>query len=141
MVEFNLGNPDDEQTQVELSFNRVVCARHGEPFRDTWPSFFPAFAMALFEELAKLPIFEEVIGKRSQLVAEALDHSPICERVDGYTLLGAYIKSGLGHPDTCGGCGLFGQGTPYMTQNADGQLFRYPHLCFDCVVFNLSPTN
>jgi hypothetical protein len=138
VVEFKVGEDDGQPpVQVELTFDRIVCARHGEPFRADWPTGFPTFSLALFEELTKDQQFADVVGKHTNLIHEALDHQPMCERLPKLTLYGAYLKSGLGTEDLCEGCGKRGLGTEYRTKTGPSTTHTYRHLCFNCVVYQL----
>ena len=136
VVEFEIGDGGEEHVDVDLTFDRVVCPRHGEPFRDEWPNGFPTFSMLLFEDLSKNETFLEVVGHDTKLISAAFDRQPLCERVSKPTLMGAYLASGIGKEAKCSNCGEINYGTPYRTT---GQHFK--HLCFECIVYRLERIN
>lgn len=133
-VEFTVGDGDGDPVEVELTFDRIVCNKHGEPFRSGWPSGFPTFSIAIFDDLSTDPEFVELVGGSTKLIHAALDRSPICERVGKYQLMGAYAKSDVGVEGTCANCDRVAEGTPYHTT-----VQYFDHLCFECIVYNLEP--
>lgn len=136
---FRIGD-GGEVVPVDLTYDRVLCAQHGEPLRQSWPDGFLALAETLFESLTGTDGFD-LIGGNTRLIHESLDRSPICERIDKLTLLRAYQAAGFGIIDTCSLCGDSAMGTSYLTQVSPTTTNRYPHLCFRCVVYGLARAN
>lgn len=134
IVEFTLGDGSEEAVQVDLTYDRVVCNRHGEPFRDEWPKGFPTFGILLFQEISDEDTFLDVVGKDTKLISAAFDRLPICERVSKPVLMGAYLSAGIGKRAKCDNCGAIEDGTSYRTT-----IDRFEHLCFQCIVYRLAP--
>ncbi len=136
---FRIGEGGDV-VPVDLTYERVLCPQHGEPFRTDWPDGFLEMSKVLFEALIKDRAFETIGGNR-MLIHEALDRSPICERVDKQALYGAYLMAGFGTVAVCSVCGDRAAGAPYQAQVSAATTNHYPHLCFRCVVYGLRRAN
>lgn len=77
---------------VNLTFERVLCPRHGEPYRVTWPSGYPVFSLLAFEEILKLPSVQQGCAGDVKAIESLLDETPICCRLPGKRLLGKPTK-------------------------------------------------
>ena len=137
-VEFSVGESDGEDPiQVELTFDRVVCSRHGEPFRSGWPSGFPTLSIAIFEDLThRRGIRRDRWQAHGAHQCSSFIARPSVQRMAKATLLGAYVQSDVGTSAVCDVCDLEGLGTPYRTQQQ-----VYGHMCFECVIYGLAPLN
>lgn len=129
-----IGGPGDggPPIPIDLSFERTVCARHGEPFRINWPAGFMVFGLTVFEAFVKQPAAQDID------IQAAIDARPLCELVNTFDLMHAYQRSDIGVQGECALCGVERAGTPYNTQ-LGGKVKTYAHLCFECVVYHLTP--
>ena len=98
-----------------VTFDQVLCQRHGQPFREKWPKGYTIFA-----HKAMRTLLESGLSISSD--------PPLCCRMSEPQLLEAYAESRIGVSRKCVACGKIRSGTPY--QNAK-------HLCFYCVVHNM----
>jgi len=72
---------DESRPTIDMTFPRVLCSRHGEPFRERWPSGYAGWCLMGFERLLLDKSFaEETHGEQSE-IGPALDKSPICCRL------------------------------------------------------------
>lgn len=134
--EVGSAGPDTVPVQVDLTVERIVCSRHGEPFRTDWPDGFTPFSIALFEDLVETDTFADSVGNTTSGFEHALDATPICERISKPKLLRAYVDSGVGVEGTCGNCERDTLGTPYTFRTSQGRT-HMGHLCFECLVYQL----
>jgi len=136
------GRPtDDGPSQIELSHDRVACARHNEPFRDDWPNGYGVFATELATEVLNDEEFIEAVDGEVEQIEAALDEKPLCERVSKTTLIYIYTKTEIGSLDRCAMCREVRLGTPYTMRISPSDTRRVPHLCFTCIVYNLRGAN
>lgn len=140
--------------RLDLQPTRLICARHGEPFRDTWPTGYPTYATIIFDAINHLPEFAAVVGQCvtaghavgiPQAVGKLLDEAPACCRLPRETLLEVYEQvqknAGPWWVAACSLCGRRGLGGPYRRvcphpAAAGGQAPRtgsWPHVCLRCV--------
>jgi hypothetical protein len=135
---------------LDLSFGRVFCSRHGEPFRHAWPQGFGLATILLFRKVTELPQTladarriagvgpdEEV---EISVMERVLDEKPACCRLPPLAVLEVYLEIhrelGWGSVDRCVNCKLVKSGTPYKTSHSE-----VDHLCFECVLFCMEPLN
>lgn len=128
MVQEATGRPDGKL--FELSPGRVICARHGEPFRAGWPTGYPAFALTLLQPLLATAANLDELGRH-------LDQQAACCRAPRSALLAAYLDCGVGVLARCQHCRKREPGTPYSVSAPGGGVQHIAHLCFHCVVFQL----
>jgi hypothetical protein len=122
---------------VNMTTERVFCARHGEPYRAAWPKGYPTFVILLVKAIIDTPGALGTSGAPSRAEIEvALDEQPACCRVSTATLERVYEESKVGVLKRCNCCRLRRLGTPYKTAAA---VFR--HLCFHCVIHNAVEVN
>lgn len=138
---------------INLSFPRVLCPRHGQPFQANWPHGFPAMVIKLFEQVASTEAFaQEWSALRTRtvesgppepdhlLVERALDRQPLCCRLTASQLVSTYREAHRLTPfakrGRCVCCGDWKLGTAYETNTE-----HFPHLCFHCVCFELRQPN
>lgn len=136
----------DEQPKIELTHKRAVCARHGEPFRERWPTGFPIMLIRLFENLfgtkasgPGIDLMWVEARKILSLPADAdpgipgmhalFDAKPMCCRVPPGVLEKLYEECGVGVRGRCVVCRRKRLGTVYRTMQG-----KLDHLCFNCVV-------
>lgn len=128
----NVVNPD---RPLDLTTERLFCARHLGPLRADWPRGYTEAAAevstAALEDLGDMPIDE---------IESLFDHRPACERIARTRLIQAYLLSGLGSKRRCDLCRETSAGTPYTVMTPSG-LRTFDHLCFSCVVYRLTPAN
>lgn len=129
-----------EKPTIDLNFDRVVCARHGEPFRKQWPAGFSEFATSLLEDWVHDSTLDGTEEDARALMTQ-LDERPLCERVGKAALHFAYLSTEIGVLATCAICGTDKYGTLYTARKPDGALRRYPHICFECVASKLALMN
>ena len=114
---------------IELTFDRVACQLHGEPFRATWPNGWPVFAVFLLKHLVNTGFAHAPVPD----VEAKLDELPACCRVPDDVLLEAYAHSGIGSLLCCTNCETIALGAPFSFAKG-GREVTLDHLCFDCVV-------
>ena len=135
--------PDPEPPALELTPARVLCSRHGEPFRARWPRGYALFVLWGFEKLLALPDVAQASGGEIARVPALLDQKPLCCRLPAEDLLALYhaVQAARGPwaEGRCERCGRVGLGGPYLTLNYWGRQRRYGHVCLDCVVYRLRP--
>jgi hypothetical protein len=124
---------------AELKPDNVACARHMEPFAETWPKGYEQFAISLFETLINDAQFMEGIDPEN--IGLLLDRQPMCERVSDSDLRMAYLSSTVLHDGTCEVCSTVGAGTSYRNARPGGEVITYNHLCLDCMLTRFRPLN
>lgn len=131
---------EDRRQPIDLAITpeRVACSKHGEVFRETWPSHYVNFSLALWDEIqaGAHPFKGEAL-----VIESSLDRHPLCERVTPATLIRLYIASKLGHTEACKLCGEVRPGVVYTVRLPTGDTKRFDHLCFECIVYRLEPAN
>lgn len=144
------------QPFIELTFERMFCGIHGEPFREQWPRGAVIFQLKAFTILVEDATFWEELERRFGLDVDASDEQrhermgkmfdvrPLCCRL-GDKLVDVYVwqyeNKGIGVPGFCCNphCGSFALGAPFKQKLPDGRVDRIPHICFRCVAFNIAP--
>lgn len=145
---------NDGKPMIVMSFSRVFCALHGEPFRPTWPKGAIIMQLRLFEQTFGVKASKDMHDK---LFAEArklckldddakidiehmhavMDKKPLCCRVTPGQLEKLYEESGVGTRAKCVHCHRKRLGTPYTTSNLPEPL---SHLCFNCLCTQVRAT-
>lgn len=129
------------EAPIDMSFERAFCARHGEPFRSSWPAGYPVALLALFSKLTKDVDFQKECEGNLGNLTELLDKRPMCCRLPTKVVKWAYLEAADASPDfgivaKCDACGTEKLGTPYRTQ-----ISAAAHICFDCVLYRMQPIN
>lgn len=123
--------------EINMSFERVFCARHGEPFMAQWPKGFPIAMVKLFQLITAIEDFwnQKVEGESDKAYVErVLDVQPACCRVTDEEMLKLYYDSRIGKRKKCKNCGNKATGTEY--QLSFGMETRtHSHICFNCVIY------
>lgn len=147
--------PFDAET-TELTHERVLCLRHGEVFREKWPSGYPLFLVMAFQKVDEqtpaneYPVKEGMDKEQRARAVEAwLDINPLCCRLspDGLLKLYLEIHKELGEDspfkrESCQNCRSVAPGAPYRIQMGPrGPLQRYRHVCFYCVIHRMVRLN
>ena len=142
----------EEHPTIRLERERVLCIRHGEPFREQWPKGFPIMSLRLFEHTWGMKgdekLHEKLIAEARRLVPIAedakvgldgmhavMDAKPLCCRIEPALLEKLYVESGIGVIERCLNCRQRKLGTPFCTSKHG----RLRHICFNCVVFKMRP--
>lgn len=123
---------------VELTFERALCARHGEPFRARWPKGYPIFMVKAFQVVASKPEIAEAVEGNISRITELLDERPMCERLTRDEMLGLYGDAGIGSMAVCDNCRRMALGTPF-SRTVGGQVMKDDHVCFECVLDWMRP--
>lgn len=126
---------------LDLPPQRVMCARHMEPFRDQWPKGWAVAVVKLMNFLLKSEGFRNAVGKVfiPEVAERVLDGKPACEWVSPENILEVYQESGIGMRSLCDVCHSVSLGTPFSLKNSWGRVKRFRHLCFHCVLHRLVP--
>lgn len=124
---------------INVTHERLLCPRHGEPLRTQWPKGLAISMVMLMDFCFKrsdvLAECREVSGcgpdgkPEPKAIEQVLDRIPACCRVHTKQLRVVYGKMGIGTRKRCQGCKRKRLGTPYKAQGG-----VFDHLCFDCVV-------
>jgi len=125
--------------QLNLTFERTLCARHGEPFRAQWPKGFPIFVVKAFQAVASKPEIGEAVEGDITRIEELLDERPMCDRLTRDELLTLYGDAAIGRMDVCVNCRRMALGTPYSTSGPGGRVTAADHICFECVLDWMRP--
>lgn len=126
-------DPEDSQPRIELDPRQVICNRHGEPFREKWPSGYPLFLVRGFQTLMAQDEFQAELGGDVAKFSEATRKRPICCRLGSevlLTLLGE-INNDLHIWPTARRCQVCGQrsiGSRFQTKTQS-----FSHMCFECM--------
>lgn len=132
------------QPFAELSFNRMFCSLHGEPFREQWPR-----GAILFQLKGLQAVLEKDGDDLKGLVAIVkapedpntrglellLDRKPVCCRLPRDRLLALYTETGIGKKARCVSCHRKQLGTSLRSRQSDESVITIPHVCFSCLVF------
>ena len=128
-----------ERPQVNLTFERMLCARHGEPFRAQWPKGYPIFMVHAFQAVASKPEVAAAVEGDITGLERLLDEKPACERLTRDELLALYGDAGIGKVAECVNCKRAALGTPYSTSGPAGRVTAAQHICFECVLDWMRP--
>lgn len=125
-----------DRPMLNLEFNRVLCSRHGEPFRAKWPSGYAAWVLFGFEAVVQLESFQAETGGDQFKIELALDKTPICCRLgDGKVrelFNQIHEKCHVWDQSGCSKCGRLALGSPIRTTNYWGRVKDQGFVCFDC---------
>lgn len=130
-----------EHRSLNLTFDRVLCSRHGEPFRSKWPAGYALAMLEITRWLLASESFQEACEKDVAKIEELLDEQPACCRLPQKELMRVYSLAAeatkdFGRMAPCDACGMRKIGTPYSTRTA-----KHDHICFECVIYRMVPTN
>lgn len=131
----------DPAKTVNLVSNRVICQRHGEPFRSQWPKGYLVFGLEglyyllnedkrLFDDAARLKVGDEPVQRG---IERALDEKPVCCRLPTDKVMSGYMKSGIGRRGRCEVCKDMSVGTSFKANSRRG-VIDFDHVCFHCVL-------
>lgn len=123
---------------IELTPELVACARHLEPFRDSWPTGFEKFSLTLLDTVINNQRFMSTIEGE---LLPVLSERPLCERVHVSDLHLAYLSSAICHDSPCSLCSTVGPGTTYRSARPGGGVTEYAHLCLNCMLTRIRPLN
>lgn len=119
----------DNQPGITLEPRRVICARHGEPFRINWPAGYIPFMLHALERVLQQEGFSAYAGNQVENIDALLDQRPLCCRMSPDDRLEAYARSGIG---TRGFCRVCRQPTNVCTIRIGENAL--PHaVCFLCL--------
>jgi hypothetical protein len=128
---------DQNKPTVMLLPKRVMCGKHGEPFRAKWPDGYASFVIEGIQALMAWGPFAEVAGGDVNTVNRLLDACPMCCRLPRDKLFALYLKANEFQQylvtARCDGCGVVGPGTPYRHKDCQ-KMKEFGHLCLDCVL-------
>lgn len=141
---------DKADKHLEMTFERLFCSRHGEPFRADWPKGYAAAFVAMMEMMFKdegvlkaaaAKGVDEDGNAKVELLPAVLDELPLCCRLGNRKLLQVYLQAhktaGLGAKTRCEVCGRLRQpGTKYTTASES-----VGHVCFACVLTRMKPSD
>lgn len=124
---------------IAITHERLLCARHSEPYRAQWPSGLAITMVTLMDYIFKR---DDVAAEARELsgcgsdgkpepkvIEKVLDRIPACCRVHRKQLREVYVKAKIGAVKRCEGCRRKRLGTSYISQERE-----FGHLCFDCVL-------
>ena len=124
---------------IAVTHGRLLCPRHGEPYRAQWPKGFAITAVMLMDHIFKR---DDVAAEARELsgcgsdgkpepkvIEQVLDSVPACCRVHSKQLRAIYVEAKIGTRARCEGCRRKRLGTSYLLQERE-----FEHLCFDCVL-------
>lgn len=144
---------------LDLSPTRVMCARHGEPFRPEWPIGYPQFvamsAQALMGDKGFVSHVTRALGTtpgdNPETIAAChvlLDEAPVCCRLPRDILFEVYRQVqksvSVWKVTTCSLCGKSRAGAEYRRtvpgiradrKNGGPLTVPWPHVCLRCVVY------
>jgi hypothetical protein len=120
--------------QIEATFERVFCQRHGEVFRSAWPKGYPIAVIELIKLVTSNPALVPSTTGGAQtpkeIVEAALDRKPACCWAIKEQLLAIYSRSSIGQKGYCETCGRSRRlGVPFLTRQR-----AYNHVCFECAL-------
>lgn len=133
-----MSDDTDPRLGIDLTIPRVCCALHGEAFRHEWPKGWMPFTMSLLNIVMAQQAFVDECEGSPGWVNDALDRSPLCERVEPETLLEALTDCGVGKQGVCENCGVDQPGVRMQLAPPGGGVPAWiDHVCFDCIVYRL----
>lgn len=128
-----------DQPTLMFTFERVLCPKHGEPFRKDWPSGYPVFLVKGWElvvgELGEMP---KDLPTNQQIgwIELQLSEEPICCRLGPERYLSVATDSRKWHKAVCKHCKSFGPGSAFRLSDDQGRTVReLSHVCLSCVAF------
>lgn len=144
----------DNPEVTNLSFDRVFCHIHSEPFTSQWPRGYPAWITLGFEEWSDSEDFhisclvgneEATKEEKARIIEDALDGMPMCCRMGRDSIMKVWKKianlgGGPWKKAFCKSCKAFSLGTPY--RHTDPKTKKYTvlkHLCMWCALTKIKP--
>jgi len=137
--------PELTPETANMTFDRMLCLRHGEPFKAEWPSGYPSFICVGFKKytdsggMGKLP--EDKV-ERARAMEVHFDLSPLCCRLGPDRLFDVYMEiqrdfNGPWKKKLCLKCGRLQYGGPYRSSRTEhgGGIVLTKHVCLSCVCF------
>lgn len=119
---------------------RMICARHGEPFRSLWPKGYAMFAVEGMRRLDPEQIKKDIIKARlegtsiKQQYEYLLDKKPLCCRLGDEKMLAFYTEAELGRPGRCEICHERRLGGPLRVRNFWKRAKFHNHVCHVCLL-------
>jgi hypothetical protein len=148
--------PIDPSQFVEMTFTRMFCPVHGEPFREQWPRGAALFQLPAIAHIFGLQDFWAELDRRfpgeaseaefRSRVGVMFDLKPVCCRLGPAKLLEFYVwqheQGGIGRRGFC--CsphcnGTLAFGTAFKQALPNGRVEIVPHICFRCVAHYVIP--
>jgi len=139
------------ELSVRLDPEQVLCSRHGEPFRKSWPRGFAGFTRAAFDVVMMDGVFIREVKRlspnnnvREELIAveQLLAQVPLCCRMTPADLFQVYGEVNLvervWERAACDLCGEVRYGSPFRQSAPNGEGFlplEHSHVCLRCVCF------
>lgn len=135
---------------LHLSFDRMLCSRHGETFRASWPLGMPSWMLMAFKKYGESAEFGKAVeglnGKEAhnRAIEDHLDEKPLCCRLDPEDVFSIWIEmhqmlgeKSLWKRSLCYHCKKFVIGGPYQTRTALRGTENFRHLCLRCILFKM----
>ncbi len=94
----------DDQPAIVHEPHRVICAKHGQPFRADWPAGYVPFMLLALQRVLDQEGFAAYAGGEVENINSLLDEKPLCCRMSQDHRLEAYATSGIFKPGFCRIC-------------------------------------
>jgi hypothetical protein len=125
-----------------IKAERIMCGRHGEPFREAWPAGYPTFVMTALKNVCSGEAFTTALESGGvEALGRLLDEKPACCRMRPEDLVLAYhLCQQTAQPwcfDACCVCGENHVGCRYQYRSTGGGVRVLAHVCFGCIVYRL----
>jgi hypothetical protein len=140
---------DTPQNPINLDLPRVVCPKHGEPFRTRWPKGYTIFALEGMRRLLARDDFHDEWKKvqdtnpaltRNECIERVLNGFPMCCRLGNKELMELYVDSEVGTVNRCINCKKMTLGTPYIILHPiTKERIKQSHVCFSCLLYRMVP--
>ena len=125
----------DDAPEVNMTHERMFCARHGEPFRAQYPKGFATGILPAFQRYVETRYDGDIADMDAHL-----DEKPLCCRLSTPDLLQMYVDADIGRKKRCKICGRREVlGTAYQVMQPDRTIAKIPHVCFSCVLTRMEP--
>jgi hypothetical protein len=127
------------QNALSLTFERLLCAKHGEPFRPEWPRGYAHYAARYLGHIPIEQVKTEITaaGLYGKPIPDQmgflLDRKPLCCRLGNDKMLEIYDVLELGRLAFCPVCHQNRRGGEVKIHNFWGRPKKYPHICFGCL--------
>lgn len=93
-----------ETPSINLEPRRVICALHGEPFRERWPEGYTQFVLVAIDRVLNQDGFAAYADGKVEAINALLDARPLCCRMSPEHRLEAYARCGVGRDGFCRVC-------------------------------------